>query len=171
MADKYLSYDRTTGRIKEKEATVESSGSADAGKIVALGSDGKLSSTVLPAGSEESAISLQAYETLSAGDCVNIFDDGGTPKVRKADASSNKPAHGYVLDSASAGGTVTVYFDGHNTQLSDLTPGKYYFLSATTPGGVSDTPPSETGYLAQRLGVAINANTIDVEIEDPIELA
>jgi len=171
MADKYLSYDRSTGRIKEKEATTTSSGTTDAGKIVALSSDGKLDSSLLPAGMEGNTISLPAYEDLSAGDFVNIFDDSGTAKVRKADASSNKPAHGYVLSSATAGNNVTVHFDGHNTQLTGLTPGTYYFLSDTTPGGVTDTPPSTSGYIAQRLGVAINSSTLDVEIEDPIELA
>ena len=171
MADKYISFDRTTGRLKEKEATVTSSGASDAGKIVALGSDGKLDSSVMPAGYGEATISLPAYEDLSAGDFVNIFDDGGTTKVRKADASSNKPAHGYVLDSVTSGNNVTVHFDGHNTQLTGLTPGKYYFLSATTPGGVSDTPPNTAGHIAQRLGVAISDTTIDVEIDDPIELA
>ncbi|MHA1873138.1 MAG: hypothetical protein ACTSVB_03395 [Candidatus Heimdallarchaeaceae archaeon] len=171
MADKYISFDRTTGRLKEVEATVQSSGSSDAGKIVALGSDGKLDSSVLPAGMGEDTIALPAYEDLSAGDFVNIFQDGGTTKVRKADASSNKPAHGYVLNSVSAGNNVTIHFDGHNTQLTGLTPGKYYFLSDTTPGGVSDTPPSTAGHIAQKLGVAINDTTIDVEIGDPIELA
>ncbi|RLE64922.1 MAG: hypothetical protein DRJ47_06505 [Thermoprotei archaeon] len=171
MADKYLSYDRSAGRIKEKEAVTQSSGAGDAYKIVALGSDGKLHSSLLPAGMMENTINLPAYEDLSAGDFVNIFDDSGTAKVRKADASSNKPAHGYVLSSAAAGDNVTVHFDGHNTQLTGLTPGTYYFLSDTTPGGVTDTPPSTSGCIAQRLGVAINSTTIDVEIEDPIELA
>ena len=171
MADKYISFDRTSGKFKEKEATVTSSGTDDAGKIVALGSDGKLDVTVLPAGLEMNAVDLPAYENLTAGDFVNIFLDAGTPKVRKADASTNKPAHGYVLSSVSAGSNVTVYFDGHNTQLTGLTPGSYYFLSATTPGGVSSTPPNTSGYLAQRVGVAVSTTTIDVEIGDPIELA
>jgi len=116
-------------------------------------------------------ITLPAYENLSAGDFVNIFDDAGVTKVRKADASANKPAHGYVLDDVAAGSDATVYFDGHNTKLSGLTVGTYYFLSDTTPGGVTNTPPSTTGYFIQRLGIAIDNTTIDVEIEPPIEIS
>jgi len=171
MADEYLVFDKNEKMLVVKKATTTSSGTADAGKIVALSSDGKLDSSLLPAEASSKAISLPAYEDLSAGDFVNIFDDGSGPKVRKADASTDKPAHGYVLSSATAGNNVTVHFDGHNTQLTGLTPGTYYFLSDTTPGGVTNTPPSTSGYIAQRLGVAINSTTLDVEIEDPIELA
>jgi len=172
MAEKYLKFDRTTGRMKEVEATTTSSGTADAGKIVALGSDGKLDLSLMPAGIEANTVILPAYESLNAGDFVNIFvDTDSTVKIRKADASTNKPAHGYVLTAVAAGENVTVYFDGHNTQLTGLTPGQVYFLSATTPGGVSATPPNTSGYIAQRLGVAVSDTTIDVEIESPIELA
>jgi len=171
MAEKFLVFDRTTGRIKEKEATTTSSGASDAGKIVALGGDGKLDASLLPAGLEANVITLTASENLSAGDFVNIFDDGGTVKVRKADASTNKPAHGYVLDSVTAGSSVTVYFDGHNTGLTGLTPGAYYYLSASQPGGVSATPPTASGHLVQKVGIAISTTIIDVEIETPIELA
>ena len=111
---------------------------------------------------------LPAAEDLSAGDFVNIFDDGGTVKVRKADASANKPAHGYVLDNVSAGSNVTVYFYGLNDKLSGLTVGKYYFLSITTPGKVTDTAPIT--YLKQRLGFAISSDTINVIIEPSVEL-
>jgi len=169
MADEYLVFDKNEKMLVVKKATTTSSGTTDAGKIVALSSDGKLDSSLLPAEAGSNAISLPAYEDLSAGDFVNIFDDGSGPKVRKADASTDKPAHGYVLSNATAGNNVTVYFDGHNTQLTGLTPGKYYFLSDTTPGDVSDAPPS-TGYISQKVGVAISSTTIDVEISAPIEL-
>ena len=111
---------------------------------------------------------LPAAENLSAGDFVNIFDDGGTIKVRKADASINKPAHGYVLDDVSAGSDATVYFNGFNNKLSGLIVGKYYFLSDTTPGKVTDTAPIT--YLKQKLGFAISSDTINVIIEPPVEL-
>ena len=93
---------------------------------------------------------------------------GDLIKVRKADASINKPAHGYVLDDVSAGSDVTVYFNGFNDKLSGLTVGKYYFLSNTTPGKVIDTAPIT--YLKQRLGFAISSNTINVIIEPSVEL-
>jgi hypothetical protein len=168
MADKYLKFDDTSKAMKEQEATTTSSGGGDAGKIVALYTDGKLHSSLLPTGVGADTIVLPAYENLSAGNFVNIFSDAGTPKVRKADATTiSKQAHGFVLESVSAGNNATVYFEGSNTQLSGLTTGATYFLSATA-GAVTDTPPTASGYIVQAVGVAANTTTINVEFEQPI---
>lgn len=48
MADKYLQ--NQSGTIAEKEATVQSMGSADAGKIPALDPNGKLDPSLIPSG-------------------------------------------------------------------------------------------------------------------------
>ncbi|RLE64921.1 MAG: hypothetical protein DRJ47_06500 [Thermoprotei archaeon] len=167
MADEYLVFDRDKKMLAVKKAAT-TGGTSAANRLVALSSDGKLHSSLFPESASQYTINLPAYEDLSPGDFVNIFDDSGTAKVRKADASTSKPAHGYVLSDATAGSNVTVYFDGHNTQLTNLTPGKYYFLSDTTPGGVTDAPPSAG--ISQKIGVAINSTTIDVEISAPIDL-
>jgi hypothetical protein len=168
MADKYLKFDDTSKALKEQEATTTSSGAGDAGKIVALHTDGKLHTSLLPTGIGADTVVLPAYENLSAGDFVNIFLDAGTPKVRKADATSkSKKAHGFVLESVSAGNNATVYREGSNTQLSGLTPGETYFLSATA-GAVTLTPPTTSGYIIQAVGDAVNTTTINVEFEQPI---
>lgn len=53
---------------------------------------------------------IAASESLSAGDFVNIWSDAGTPKVRKADAStSGKEAVGFVLSAVTSGSQATVY--------------------------------------------------------------
>ena len=112
-----------------------------------------------------SATVLPAAEDLSAGDFVNIFDDGGTIKVRKADAGVNKPAYGYVLDDVTAGNDVTVYFDGLNTKLSGLNVGSYYFLS-NTPGKITSEPGGGYFFL-QEVGIAISTNALYVNIKKP----
>jgi hypothetical protein len=168
MADKYLKFDDTSKAMKEQEATTTSSGAGDAGKIVALHTDGKLHSSLLPTGIGADTSVYPAYENLSAGNFVNIFDDGGVTKVRKADATSkSKRAHGFVLENVTAGSDATVYCDGSNTQLSGLTPGVTYFLSVTA-GAVTDTPPTTPGYIIQVVGSAKNATTISVELGEPI---
>jgi hypothetical protein len=168
MAEKYLKFDDTSKAMKEQEATTTSSGTGDAGKIVALNTDGKLHTSLLPTGIGADTTVLPAYENLTAGNFVNIFSDTGTPKVRKADATSiSKMAHGFVLDSVNQGSNATVYFEGSNTQLSSLTPGATYFLSATA-GAVTTTPPTTSGYIVQAVGVAVNTTTINVEFEQPI---
>lgn len=170
MADKYLYNNQ--GQITEKEATVTSSGSADAGKIVALDSTGRLDNSVMPVGVGADTATIAASEALAAGDFVNIWNDAGTAKVRKADAStSGKEANGFVLSAVTSGNNATVYFEGSNTQLSGLTPGTIYFLSDATPGGVTTTAPSGTGKIVQKVGRSTSATTINFEPSDPIVLA
>ncbi len=170
MADKYLYQDG--GVLKEKEAITQSTGAADAGKIPALDSTGKLDSSMLPTGSGEDTKVVPAYEDLNAGDFVNFFDDSGTVKVRKADASTQgKTADGFVLAAVTAGNNATVYLSGTNTQLSGLSGGSYYYLSATTPGGVSATAPTGSGQVVQRLGKAVSDTEISFHPGEPIVLA
>jgi len=169
MADKYLYNNQ--GTITEKAATVVSTGVNEAGKIVALDSTGKLDNSVLPVGVGPDTKILPAAEALGAGDFVNIFNDAGTVKVRKADATTaGKEANGFVLSAVTAGADATVYFEGTNNQLSGLTGGAVYFLS-TTAGGVTSTAPSSSGNVVQRIGRALSATEINVEFSTPIVLA
>jgi hypothetical protein len=167
MADRYLAHD--SGRIKEKEAADTSVGAADAGKMIALNTQGKLDNSMLPTGIGADTAAIEASEGLSAGDFINIYDDSG-PKVRKADATAyGKEASGFVLTSVTSGNTATVYFEGGNNQLSGLTVGVTY-LSADTPGSSTSTPPSGLGNIVQRVGTAVSATTINVEFGQPIEI-
>ncbi|WP_026610696.1 hypothetical protein [Methylocaldum szegediense] len=168
-AKKYLSLNN--GRLQEVQATVVSSGAADDGKIPALDPTGKLDQSVMPVGIGADTKIIQASEALAAGDFVNIWNDGGTSKVRKADATTaGKEADGFVLAAVASGGNATVYFEGTNTQLSELTPGSRYYLS-TTAGGVTDTSPSGSGNVVQYLGKAISTTEISFEKEDGVILA
>ena len=109
MADKYLKIG-TGGNLEEVEATVQSAGSENAGDIPALGADGKLDDTVMPEGIGAETIVHPTSEALSENDVVNIFDDTGTTKCRKADATDpTKQADGYVKAAYGEGANATVY--------------------------------------------------------------
>lgn len=169
-AKKYLSLNN--GRIQEVQATVASTGAADDGKLVALDATGKLDNSVLPVGIGADTANVVASEALAAGDYVNIWNDAGTPKARKADASTaGKEAVGFVLTAVSAGGTASIYFEGQNTQVTGKTPGARQYLSATTPGATAETPPSGSGNVVQLVGVATSATAISTEIGDGVILA
>lgn len=170
MADKYLA--RGTGRgTKEVEAVVSSAGAGDAGKIPALDAGGRLDNTMMPTGIGATTKSIMASETLAAGDQVNIWNDAGTVKVRKADGTATgKESHGFVLAGVSSGANATVYFEGEITGLSSLTPGAAYFL-ATTPGGVTSTPPGASGNVSQYVGTAVSTTSLIYVSGEPIELA
>lgn len=114
---------------------------------------------------------IVASEDLLAGDFVNIWDDSGIAKVRKASADAiGKRAHGYVVSAFLSGTTALIYFEGPNNQLTGLTAGATYFLDHVNPGkivsfsGLSTT----TGHIIQELGVAVSATKINVEISKPI---
>lgn len=113
-------------------------------------------------------ISIVAGEDLAAGDLVNIYNDGGTGKARKANAAdASKEAVGYVINAFSTGATATVFLDGTNTAVAGLTPG-LVFLSGSVAGGVTNTPPSTSGYLVQRVGFAKSATELLFEAGDPV---
>lgn len=168
MTDKYIY--NNSGQLTEKTATVSSAGVGDAGKIVALDGTGKLDSTVMPTGIGADVVAITASENLAAGDLVNIYDDSSTPKTRKADAATNKPAHGFVLSGVTGGNEATVYFEGNNAQVTGLTAG-YQYLSGTTPGKCTATAPSTTGYIVQRVGVATGATSLNFESGETLVLA
>lgn len=167
MAEKYLK--NNSGQISEVEATVTSAGAGDAGKIVALGPAGTVDPTVLPTGVGAQTQAMVASETLTAGNLVNIWDDAGTRKARKADCSNGRRAHGFVLSTFNSGTTATVYLDDSLTGLSSLTVGVPYYLS--TNGTASATAPTTSGYISQEIGVAVGTTVISFEPQQPITLA
>jgi len=161
-----------SGKISEVIASVTSAGAADAGKIPALDSTGRLDTSMMPTGIGANTKTLTAYEALSAGDFVNEFLDSGALKVRKADATSaGKEADGYVLAAVSSGASATVYpLSGSNTQLTGLTIGSTYYL-ATIAGTATATAPSGSGNVIQKLGKAVTTTEMIVSANDPYYLA
>lgn len=149
------------GVLNEVQAKDSSAGAGDAGKIVALDAAGRVALNMMPAGVGPENQSVMASETIADGDFVSLHDVSGTLKARKADATDNtKLAHGYVLVGGASGSMLDVFFDAANTACTGLTAATRYFLSATTPGKPTTTPPSGTGKVVQELGMAFSATTI-----------
>lgn len=168
MAQKFIF--NNAGTLTEKEALVASTGAADTGKIPALDASGRLDSSMLPVGIGADTAVVAASENLAAGDFVNIWNDTGAFKVRKADATTvGKEAHGFVLSAATSGTNATVYFEGTNTAVSGASPGGQFL--ATTAGGFTATAPSAAGNVVQKIGVAVSATGISFEAQQPIVLA
>jgi len=169
MADKYIY--NNSGTLTEKEGTVSSTGVSEAGKVVALDTDGKLNESVMPTGVAADTLSITASEALSAGDLVNIYDNTGVTNVRKADAATNKEAHGFVKSAVNSGNDAFVYFDGSISGFTGLTPGAKQYLSGTTAGQVTATAPTTASYIVQAVGWATSPTTISFEPQDKIVLA
>lgn len=166
MPQKFLQL--SNGKKALREAKDTSAGAGDAGEIVALDSEGKIDPSMLR---DIDNLVMPASEGLSAGDYINIWDDAGTVKARKADNSNGRDAHGYVKDTVIAAANVTVFFEGANTNLSGLTAGDRVYLGVT--GDVIQTPldpVSDAGKIHQYLGIAVSATSVNVDIEDCIGL-
>lgn len=171
MAQKPLQL--VNGRLTEVEATQVSVGAADADKIPALDSTGRLDESLLPTGIGADVTVATASENLAAGDYVNIYNNAGVANARKADASvasAGKIADGFVLDNVTSGQPATVYHTGSNTALTGLTIGTTYVLSHTTPGGVVElaSGTATAGHSLQVVGRAMAAGTIDTSIGEPV---
>jgi hypothetical protein len=168
MADKYIR--NNAGDWAEREAIVTSAGAGDSGKIPGLDAAGKLDNSLMPTGIGADTASIQASETLSAGNYVNVHDVGGAFRIRKADATvSGKEAHGFVLAAVTSGQNGTVYFEGTNTAVTGQTPGRV-FLS-TTAGAGTPTAPSGSGNVVQEIGVATSATAVNFDAKKPLVLA
>lgn len=146
-----------------------STGAPDANKIIMSDSSGRIDSSLMPVGIGAQTQVILASETLVAGDFVNIFNNIGTPNVRKADSSNGRPANGFVLTGAASAANATVYLGGMNTGRTGLTPGGLYFLG--TAGSVTTTAPTVVTHIIQEIGVATNATTIQFDYDAPTTIA
>ncbi|MGV8917847.1 MAG: hypothetical protein ACOH2R_08615 [Pseudomonas sp.] len=147
---------RVAGKTKQLFGIQTSAGSGDAGKLIAAGDDGKLDESFLPTGIGANSVVAPATEAFSAGNFVNLWDQGGTIGARLADNSNNRPAHGYVKEVVSSGSNATVYrLNTINAELSGLVAGSEYWLGVA--GAVMVTPLDplvDTGKTDQYLGIA-----------------
>ena len=169
-AEKFVQYDRTNAVMTEK-AGATAGGTANANRVPALDSDGRLASTMMPAGFGVDTQTIEASEALSAGDAVNIHVESGNLRVRKADASAaGTAAHGFVAQAYNDGDDATVYMRGANTNVSGLTPGSTVFLSETA-GSLTTTAPTTAGSIVQQVGFAISATQVEFHAEPPVVLA
>lgn len=167
MAEKFIQL--VDGEMAENEGLQSSAGSADAGKIPALDGTGRFHVSMMPVGIGVESKSIVTSEDLSASDLVNLWNDAGTQKARKADASNGRRAHAYVLEAVTSGQTATVRFEQSITGLTGRTPGKMQFLGLA--GAMTETPPSTAGHISQQVGVAVTSDEMSFEPQQPITLA
>lgn len=158
------------GVITEVFGVQTSAGAANAGDVPVLDDTGRIDNSMMPVGIGADTAVIAASESLGAGDWVNIWNDTGTAKVRKADATTaGKEVHGFVLSAVTSGNPATVYFEGTNTQVTGQTPGPVYLQ--TTAGAGGTTIPSASGNVVQQVGVAVSATAVNFERATPVVLA
>ncbi|KTT33810.1 hypothetical protein SB18R_03220 [Pseudomonas oryzihabitans] len=168
------------GRLQQIAGVVVSSGSSNAGDLVALGDNGRLDDSVMPAGVGANTQPLVASGAIGAGKFVNFFQDSSTSpstlKMRLADNSNGRVAHGFVLSAVADAATGIAYpMDAVNSALSGLSPGVEYYLG--TSGGIITPALDETasanqgvGKVSQYVGIAKSATELVTNDSDAVIL-
>ena len=112
-----------------------------------------------------------AFETVADGDALFMRTSDG--QVGKASAANgtleNATVVGFANSAALANETVKVIVIGLKT-LSSLNAGDLFFLSDSTAGAITTTPPSGAGKAVTRVGEASTTTDFAIQIEPPILL-
>ena len=111
------------------------------------------------------------FENVTEGDALFMRTADG--QVGKASAANgtleNAVVVGFANNSATTNGTVKVIVAG-TIDLSGLDAGDLYFLSPTTAGAITLTPPSGSGQAVTRVGEAATTTKLATHIEAPVLL-
>lgn len=139
-------------------------GDPNAEKIAQLDITGRLAASMMPVNFGQEISVYTFTENVVAGDLINIYNDNGVKKARLADAATLKQAHGYVRENIASGSQAEVWSDGINTFVLGLETAGDLYLSWTTPGKISTTPPAEgSGFLYQEVGYTASATSMIFE--------
>jgi len=112
-----------------------------------------------------------AFQDITDGDALFMrTSDGQVGKASAADGTlENATVIGFANSTVSANSSVKVIVVGLKT-LSSLNPGDLFFLSDSTAGAITTTPPSGTGKAVTRVGEASTATDFAIHIEPPVLL-
>ena len=112
-----------------------------------------------------------AFQDVTDGDALFMrTSDGQVGKASAADGTlENATVIGFANSTVSANSTVKVVVVGLKT-LSSLNPGDLFFLSDSTAGAITTTPPSGSGKAVTRVGEASTATDFAIHIEPPVLL-
>ena len=112
-----------------------------------------------------------AFQDVTNGDALYMrTSDGQVGKASAADGTiENATVVGFANSTVSANSTVKVIVTGLKT-LSSLNAGDLFFLSDSSAGAITTTPPSGAGKAVTRVGEASTVNDLAIHIEPPILL-
>ena len=112
-----------------------------------------------------------AFQDVTDGDALFMrTSDGQVGKASAADGTlENATVIGFANSTVSANSSVKVVVVGLKT-LSSLNPGDLFFLSDSTAGAITTTPPSGAGKAVTRVGEASTATDFAIHIEPPVLL-
>jgi hypothetical protein len=107
-----------------------------------------------------------ASVAIARGQIINLFDNAGVLQARLAQANSaTTRAHGVANEAAAPGAQFEMYWRrGCIDSIGGMTLGSEYYLSPTVAGAIQTTRPTVVGQIIQHMGLALSANTLQLDI-------
>ena len=111
------------------------------------------------------------FENVTQGDAVYSREsDGFIGKAIANDTFDKAKVAGFVEVTSTSGSEVRVITRGITT-MSGLNTGDLYFLSASSAGSITTTPPTSAGDFLTRVGEAGSTGQFIVKVEPPVQLS
>ena len=111
------------------------------------------------------------FENVTQGDAVYSREsDGFIGKAIANDTFDKAKVAGFVEVTSTSGSEVRVITRGITT-MSGLNTGDLYFLSASSAGSITTTPPTSAGNFLTRVGEAGSTGQFIIKVEPPIQLS
>mgnify|MGYP003123717532 CR=1 FL=1 len=116
-------------------------------------------------------VELVCLEDVTQGNALYIrASDGKVGKARANGTLDEATVVGIAETTKTAGQTVRAIITGQAAVAQTLDAGDLFFVSATTPGLLTKTPPSSAGQYVTLVGEAPNTTELTVKIRRPILL-
>ena len=116
-------------------------------------------------------VELICFEDVTQGNALYIrSSDGKVGKARADGTLDEATVFGVAETTKTAGETVRAIVVGQAAVSQTLDAGDIFFVSATTPGLLTKTPPSSAGQYVTLVGEAPNTSELTVQIRRPILL-
>jgi hypothetical protein len=114
---------------------------------------------------------VNAFENVTQGDVLYArASDGQVGKAIANDTLDKSVVAGIAETTVTAGSQVRVVVTGQVAVSTSIDPGDLYYLSASSAGSLTKTPPTTAGHYVTLVGEAGTSNQIVLKIKRPIEL-
>lgn len=112
-----------------------------------------------------------AFEDVTQGQALYArTSDGKVGRAIANDTFDKANVVGFAQTTKSSGQLVRVLIVGIGPS-SGLSPGAIYYLSASSAGAITETPPSTAGHYVTRVGEAASSAELVVQLEPPVQLS
>ena len=114
---------------------------------------------------------VNAFENVTQGDVVFArASDGQVGRAIANDTLDKAIVAGIAETTVTAGNQVRIIVTGQVAVSTSIDPGDLYFLSASSAGSLTKTPPTTAGHYVTLVGEAGTSNQIVLKIKRPIQL-